>query len=628
MAIIYSPLSQQSSPTVSRRGSGDLENHGGDDDTLEKPFRMSLPQRQLTGLLIFTWMMCLWITLKVMEATQASQRNPLLPATSILLETNDLYHTLTLPLLHISNRTQLVSTRCSATTLAPHLLSFLSNDLTPPANRNDDVLQTTETAQPSRFLFSLVVQNSEAVLPDLLSRIMETVAVLGPDQCHLSIVDHGSTDSTPVMLATFSEFLKSYNRGDLWPFGEEDVRLDQTMEVKNSEKQVQDQSDEKNHSRPRLSYTLTTLTAIESSGSEDSKARARNLALRPLLGDVSADGTTYKENHAGTKGKDGELLFDRVIVLEPVVACTEDLLELVFQSRLQNADLTCGMDLDFTPDVPDSRAVLKDTKSKQGVYDSSITRDILGLELHTDPKHRKQFSTDPETQSRFRDRLPIQVQSCWSGVVVLRASSALSLLSRGHLSEDLQQHEQSVEQQPSTNDQCNAQDERTRFCRDLWHQDSSQPHDARLVVVPTVQFTRTPKDYTLHGLFNGWGLWPHTEKRYRDELEAKFVAMSHHSMYGYKPSTASYGYISRTQQEETKVSVAFSTEGSLNDDDSDDNSVEALVIPGPVLPLLKVRLETIRAVFGVLDIQNALQRKWGTERIENWRPRTQSAAEC
>ncbi|KAG0248881.1 capsular associated protein [Mortierella polycephala] len=534
MAIAYSPVSQQSSPTVSRRGSGDLENHGGD-DTLEKPFRMSLPQRQLTGLLIFIWMMCLWITLKVM--------------------------------------------------------------------------------------------NSEAVLPDLLSRIMETIAVLGPDQCHLSIVDHGSTDSTPVMLATFREFLKSYNRGDLWPFAEEDVKLGQVMEVDDSKNQVQDQSDEKSHNRQRLSYTLTTQAATESSDSEDSKSRARNLALRPLLENTSAGGTSNKENHAGTEGKDGELLFDTVIMLEPVVACTEDILELVFQSRLQNADLTCGMDLGFTPDAMESRAVLKDAESKQGVYDSSITRDILGLELHTDPKRLKQFSTDTETQSRFRDRLPIQVQSCWSGAVVLQASSALSLLSLGHTSQDLQQPELSVEQQPSTNDQCGVQDDRARLCQGLWQQDASQPRDARIVVVPTVQLTRTPKDYTLHGLFNSWGLWPNTEKRYRDELEAKFMAMNHQSMYGYKPSTGSYGYISKTQQKETKVSVDFSTEISL-DDDSNDNGVDVMAIPEPVLPLLKDRLKMIRAVFGILDIQSALQHKWDTERIGNWRQRTESAAEC
>ncbi|KAF9357439.1 capsular associated protein [Mortierella sp. AD094] len=499
---------------------------------------------------------------------------------------------------------------------------------------------------PSRYLFALVIQDSSAVLPDLLSRILEAIAVLGPDHCHLSIVDNGSTDGTGAMLSILSRFLDLYNQGGV-------QSLDNVQFAKSDKNGGREPTMAGLKKKQRqLSYTITTLESKDNS--PRNSAKIRNMALDPYFdiksafdGDSSQDQDfpTIKDKKtdagdAESVGEDKKSPFDAVVVLDPIITCSEDILELIFQSQLQDADLTCGIDLDFTTELSYPAGT-----AEQGVYDSAITRDMLGQKLHQDSQQPDIFSNDPETQSRFQKRLPFQVESCWSGAIVLR-SSALSLSSflKNHLhpNEEIQQSLQ----QNSETQQCGLVDDRAAFCDNLWQKQSrivsheqipgdpelvsspSSSHLPRMVVVPSVGVSYSPKDYVGLGRFNAWGLWPKTEKKYRDDLEARLEAASHPT-YGYKASTSSYGYSPRVE-EEIQVPALDDDVADKSDDVGEEkvakevnSGLELLMIPEDMISALKSRLEEIMAVFGVKDIQNAILAKRDTELIGEWRDRPQ-----
>ncbi|KAF9274592.1 capsular associated protein [Mortierella alpina] len=659
MAVSYTPLNQHPSPTASRRGSGDLESSHADDCSAEKPFRMSLRQRQLVGLLAFLWLLCLYVALKFMEASQASHHSPLLLSTNALLQTTDLYHTLTLPLLQLSNRTELISSRCGSNTLAPHLLSFLSNNLECDLHsQGSDVSDPTPAAtrqwSTEKYLIAMVVKDSETILPDLLTRVMETISILGPEHCHLSIVNHVSADNTQTVLDLFIAFLESYNQGAfLEPVADGKQRLGVTEQMPKTSRR-----------QGHISYTIRTLSANDTSS--ENAATIKNLALEPLLNPAA---TTLSATYSGSVkiNSDSSVQaidpkaqekprFDSVILLEPVVTCAEDILELVFQSRLQNADLTCGMDLRLEGKASDSK-LLPGIKREEA-YDNSATRDILGHRPHSDVDHRDVFSTDPETQTRFEKRLPFQVQSCWSSAVVLRLSpvvvSALPFSTGDPARPEEPSSELDSVQEPGqeTSHHCSLPDERMLLSDELWKQHQVQQrtpgtsaaaelpslHDvAKVVVVPAVHFASSAQEYKHQGRFDGWGLWPSTAQQYRDALEAKFVAMGRHPLYGYRPSTASYGYIPRVKEEKVQVETDTAVEGESSEvlegtgvehGNGDDEVMSRLLIPEEVLPLLKARLEDINAVFGVQDIEDAVLTKQEAELIAEWRDRSRQGAEC
>ncbi|KAF9948287.1 capsular associated protein, partial [Mortierella alpina] len=283
-------------------------------------------------------------------------------------EGTDLYHTLTLPLLQLSNRTELISSRCGSNTLAPHLLSFLSNNLDDDVHPQDlDVSSPTPATSrqwsTEKYLIAMVLKDSEAILPDLLTRVMETISILGPEHCHLSIVDHASTDETPVVLDMFVSFLESYNRG---AFLESSTTTTTTTHGKKVRGVTEPEP--KTSRRPgHITYTIRTLSVDDVSS--ENAATVENLAIEPLLSQSSAAATmalpaeyagsvrTNSDHGMQTTGQRAQedARFDSVILLEPVVTCAEDILELVFQSRLQNADLTCGMDLRLEGKASDSK---------------------------------------------------------------------------------------------------------------------------------------------------------------------------------------------------------------------------------------------------------------------------------
>jgi alpha-1,3-mannosyltransferase len=106
----------------------------------------------------------------------------------------------------------------------------------------------------------------------------------------------------------------------------------------------------------------------------------------------------------------------------------DDLLELIWQSRTQNAGITCGADYIFHDEVVSYFSlsslveVLADPISTfhQGsavFYDNWVARDMNGTALENAPFEA--VFRDPDSSHRFQRHLPIQVQSCWNGIAIL-----------------------------------------------------------------------------------------------------------------------------------------------------------------------------------------------------------------
>jgi len=127
-------------------------------------------------------------------------------------------------------------------------------------------------------------------------------------------------------------------------------------------------------------------------------AEVRNAALGPL----------YE-----LRDSEGEV-FDSIIFANDVLPCVDDILELIWQSRRQNAALTCAADYMYHDEI-----------AAPVFYDNWVARDINGTALENAPF--EQVFHDPESSQRFQRHLPIQVQSCWNGVAVLDPAPLYSI---------------------------------------------------------------------------------------------------------------------------------------------------------------------------------------------------------
>ena len=119
-------------------------------------------------------------------------------------------------------------------------------------------------------------------------------------------------------------------------------------------------------------------------------AEVRNAALAPLQELRDADGE----------------VFDTVIFQNDVLPCVDDVLELIWQSRRQNAGITCGADYIYHDEI-----------GQPVFYDNWVSRDMNGTALENAPFEA--VFRDAKSSHRFQRHLPIQVQSCWNGIAVL-----------------------------------------------------------------------------------------------------------------------------------------------------------------------------------------------------------------
>jgi alpha-1,3-mannosyltransferase len=216
-----------------------------------------------------------------------------------------------------------------------------------------------------RYFFALNLHQSQLVLPRLMSSIVEAMRFLGPEHCAISVVEGRSTDGTDDILRALKPQVEAMGAR----FFLEHSSID-TM----------------NGDRDRI----------------EALAELRNAALAPLKAN---DGM---KNMAGIYSPDAIVIF-----INDIAMCPEDILELVYQHVNQDSHMTCAFDWIFNGTL---------------FYDVWVSRSLAGnlfFEIPHDGSwtySQDLFFDDPYSRKRYESLRPLQVYSCWGGMVVLDAA--------------------------------------------------------------------------------------------------------------------------------------------------------------------------------------------------------------
>lgn len=243
----------------------------------------------------------------------------------------------------------------------PNDKTFQRLDCPPTSSLSDRYayLQIPPTA-PSRprYFFALDLYQIADILPQLIGSITQAILFLGPHNCVLSIVEGRSTDGTYEILRSLAPQL-------------EDLGVLYFLQMSDLSPQ-------------RLNPERIVLLA-----------ELRNMALRDLY------------ERPNTYAPDTTIIFSN-----DVYTCSEDILEIVHQQHFQKAHMTCGMDWanGSTPDQPR----LYDTWIARSMTGDTFYKDMFNWDLGIFPDH-------PPTLKRWNEWLPVQVFSCWNGIVAITA---------------------------------------------------------------------------------------------------------------------------------------------------------------------------------------------------------------
>ena len=134
-------------------------------------------------------------------------------------------------------------------------------------------------------------------MPDLFSNMLKVSSILGFQNVFVSVYENGSTDQTKALLRIFDALCRS------------------------------------------VGLRVVIRTSLRTRGAFHHRieylAEVRNAALAPLQ---------EMRDSANT-------VFDSIIFMNDVLPCVDDLLELIWQSRRQNAGITCGSDYIFHDEI-------------------------------------------------------------------------------------------------------------------------------------------------------------------------------------------------------------------------------------------------------------------------------------
>ncbi|PCD22052.1 hypothetical protein AU210_015854 [Fusarium oxysporum f. sp. radicis-cucumerinum] len=267
------------------------------------------------------------------------------------------------------------------------------------ATRYNSLVQAQGASNPSiRYYLALNLRQNLILLPHLIGSIIEAIQFLGPRFCMLSIVEGNSPDGTGDVLAALGSHLEAIGITYFYQSSPID---------------------------PTKSERISSLAAL------------RNLALEPLF------------EHRDRITKDTTIIF-----LNDVTACSDDILELVYQRKFLGADMTCAMDWNL---------------ENPRFYDVWISRDMNGDSFYDVPrgnweKASEIFWNAKETRVRFNAKRPFQVFACWNGAAVFGAQPIL---------EDLRFRAPKINECP--------QGEPQLFCKDLWYRGYG-----KIAVVPSI----------------------------------------------------------------------------------------------------------------------------------------------
>ncbi|KAJ4418978.1 hypothetical protein N0V82_005203 [Gnomoniopsis sp. IMI 355080] len=273
------------------------------------------------------------------------------------------------------------------------------------------------------YFFALDLRQVVDLLPRLLGSILEAMRFLGPENCALSIIEGNSDDGTWEVLSVLKPKLES--------LGVSSFILKEEID-------------------PSKENRIGNL------------ARLRSLALEPLRNSRNSTARSL-----GLIGSTSKFTDDAVVVfLNDVAACPEDVLELLHQRVVQEADMTCAMDWHH----PGGK------NGKPMFYDVWIGRALSGdLFFDIPPSgswdHAEElFPFDPEAGERFAHHRPFQVFACWNGAVTFTAKPIL---------------EGEIDFRQLYEGEC-FQGEPTTFCKDMWFHGYG-----RIAVVPSVNLEYT-----------------------------------------------------------------------------------------------------------------------------------------
>lgn len=145
-------------------------------------------------------------------------------------------------------------------------------------------------ADNHKYFFAINLYNSFDILPDLFATLFRVAAIFGYHNVYVSIYENGSTDQTKALLRIFDALCRSVG-----------LRVTIRMSMR---------------TRGAFNHRIEYL------------AEVRNAAFVPLheLRDA--------ENE----------YFDTIVFMNDILPCVDDLLELIWQSRLNNAGITCAAD--------------------------------------------------------------------------------------------------------------------------------------------------------------------------------------------------------------------------------------------------------------------------------------------
>jgi alpha-1,3-mannosyltransferase len=153
------------------------------------------------------------------------------------------------------------------------------------------------SGQQHKYFFAINLYNSFDVMPDLFATLFRVSAVLGYHNVYVSIYENGSNDQTKALLRIFDALARTVGLR---------VIIRTSMRTRGAF----------NH---RIEYL----------------AEVRNAAMVPL------------HELRDTEGE----VFDSIIFMNDILPCVDDVLELIWQSRKQNAGITCAADYMFHDDI-------------------------------------------------------------------------------------------------------------------------------------------------------------------------------------------------------------------------------------------------------------------------------------
>lgn len=164
-------------------------------------------------------------------------------------------------------------------------------------SRREAIRRDLASSSGHKYFFAINLYNSFDVIPDIFATLFRTASILGYQNVFVSIYENGSSDQTKALLRIFDALARTVGLR---------IIIRTSMRTRG----------QFNH---RIEYL----------------AEVRNAAMVPLH--------ELRDN-------EGEI-FDTIVFMNDILPCVDDLMELIWQSRRQNAGITCAADYMYHDDI-------------------------------------------------------------------------------------------------------------------------------------------------------------------------------------------------------------------------------------------------------------------------------------